>query len=294
MFKRRSKKLPKTQAPLTLSRRDQDLLKLGRLLAENKPKKPAPEPPGPDKTPDKTVGTDEPAETRPADPARRGLLGLANPLGLTGPLGQAFQVFIVLLVVVWVFLLGVLVGRSRPEESGHRLVGWLEKIAGWTPAPPVVLSPPEEEPMVQPMVLQPMVVQPRVTPSPPPSYDSIAAEPEFDVPEEWAPIPDDFLKELPEDEDQAAGPESLFPEIPEKPVPEKLFSVQAAQAGSEADARNLAAKLESQGFKAYFYQAGRRFPVRVGPFSARGEAEETRLRLEALNYKGPYISELRP
>jgi cell division septation protein DedD len=81
-------------------------------------------------------------------------------------------------------------------------------------------------------------------------------------------------------------------EISEKP--EKLFAVQAAQAGNETEARNLVAKLEAQGFTAYFYQAGRRFPVRVGPFSAKAQAEEMRLRLEALGYKGPYISELRP
>ncbi|MDR2726349.1 MAG: SPOR domain-containing protein [Candidatus Adiutrix sp.] len=256
MFKSR-KTHPKT--PGSLSRRDQDLLKLSRLLAENKP-------------PKKPAAAREP-EADKADGAPGQEPG--RPAGwFTGPLGQALQVSIILLVVVWVFLLGVLVGRNRPEESSHRLVGWLEKMAGWAQSPPVVLSPADEIPPPA----APRAAAAR--PAPPPAAPD---RPEFDEPEEWTPLPDDHPEDDPEGEAEA-------PAAP----PEKLFSVQASLAGDEKEARDRVARLEDQGFTAYFYQSGRRFPVRVGPFSDRAEAEEMRLRLQALGYKGPYISELRP
>jgi len=252
MFKRR-KTLAQKTGPL--SRRDLDLLNI-RLPAENPKPEAAPKPETAE-----AVEAPAPAAGRPAG-------------WFAGPLGQALQVFVVLLVIVWVFLLGVLVGRGRPEESGHQLVGWLEKMAGWSQTPPVVIDPADEPPPPD----SPKAPAARPAPPPPIAPDRT----EFDEPEEWTPLPDDYQDDHQEDEAETLTP-----------PPERLFSVQTALAGNEKEARDRVARLEAQGFTAYFYQSGRRFPVRVGPFSARTEAEEIRLRLEALGYKGPYISELR-
>ncbi|MDR2935218.1 MAG: hypothetical protein LBV70_04990, partial [Candidatus Adiutrix sp.] len=111
-----------------LSPRDQALLKLARLMAEN----PEPEEDAEDVGP--LIDVNELAETwaaaRPLKPARRPFRPAAKPKrpaasrGL-GLLGHLLQALIVILVIVWVFLLGILVGRSRTEEK--RLAGWLEK-----------------------------------------------------------------------------------------------------------------------------------------------------------------------
>jgi hypothetical protein len=174
-------------------------------------------------------------------------------------LWRIMEVFTVLLVVAWVFLLGVLVGRNRPEESGHRMVIWLEKMAGWAPPQPILIDPAAE-----------------IRPAPPPEVSPEAApEVSPDVAPEADPEADS--------EEEYAAPAAQRP----------LFAVQVLLAHDETEARNQVARLKAQGFTAYFYQNALRFPVRVGPFPTRAEAEEYRLRLEAQGYKEPYISELR-
>jgi cell division septation protein DedD len=148
----------------------------------------------------------------------------------------------------------------------------MEKVTGWDAEPPrpVVMAAPVFPP--PPAPARPDEAQP-----PPPAV----SEQEFDVPEEWTGPP-------------GSGAET-FTEPEEAPVlaPQPLFSVQAALAYDEKTAQNLVDKLKTQGFAAYFYQSGRSFNVRVGPFPTRALAGETRGRLEDLGYRGPYISELR-
>ena len=250
-----------------LSPRDQALLKLTRLMAED------PEPgeaaPGP------LIDISELAETgpaaRPLKPTRRPARperAAGRGLGL---LGHILQALIVLLVVVWVFLLGVLVGRSRPEEKA--LAGWLEKTIGWTGARPAGFSP----------KIQPPADQPRIQAAP---GDPGRAEPARPEPESGDPA---GLTTAPEPA-AVAGPTDEAPPAAEL---EPLFAVQTTLARDENEANQRVAQLAAQGFPAYFYNNGRRFYIRVGPFPTRAEAEDSRRRLEELGYKGPYVSKLR-
>jgi cell division septation protein DedD len=263
---------PNPEEADALSQRDQALLKLERLMAEN----PAPEETAEDGG--ALIDVSELADTKtaakPLKPARRPARPAARPKrpAKQGPglLGHILQGLIVLLVVVWVFLLGVLVGRSRPEEKG--LAGWLEKAVGWVQPRPAALSPVAE--------VKPYRVP--AEPAPAPLDASGRAEAEFDEPEEWTP------ESAPAGLAEPAGEEALA-----AAEAGPLFAVQVTLAGDETEARQRVAQLEAQGFPAYFYQSGRRFYVRVGPFPTRTEAANNRRRLEELGYKGPYVSKLR-
>lgn len=71
------------------------------------------------------------------------------------------------------------------------------------------------------------------------------------------------------------------------------FAVQIALAFDEAEAERRVARLEKQGFTAYFYKnPNNRYPVRVGHFATRQDADAAKVRLEMLGYKGPYVSSL--
>jgi cell division septation protein DedD len=208
---------------------------------------------------------------RPLKPARRPArpeAGRTANRGL-GLLGHILQALIVLLVVVWVFLLGVLVGRSRPEEKA--LAGWLEKTIGWAGARPGA-SPTAQS--------QPPTDRPP-HPAGPAPVDPGRAEPDPSEPE--------VLKAAPEPA-ALAGPADEAPPAAEL---EPLFAVQTTLARDETEANPRVAQLAAQGFPAYFYNNGRRFYIRVGPFPTRAEAEDSRRRLEELGYKGPYVSKLR-
>ncbi|MDR1043816.1 MAG: SPOR domain-containing protein [Candidatus Adiutrix sp.] len=75
---------------------------------------------------------------------------------------------------------------------------------------------------------------------------------------------------------------------------EGKFAVQVDLVFSEEEARRRVARLEQQGFTAYFYEnaATKRWPVRVGHFATRQDADAAKVRLETLGYKEPYVSSL--
>ena len=267
-----------------LSPRDQALLKLTRLMAEDT--EPGEADPGAP-----LIDISELAETgaaaRPLKPARRLALPMPRPepkrtaagRGL-GLLGHILQALIVLLVVVWVFLLGVLVGRSRPEEKG--LAGWLEKAVAWAEARSASPSPPAK---IRPEPGRP----PQAAPAPPPPVEPGRAEPEFGPPEDLAAAPAATPAAAAAPADLPAPADTALAAAPPGP----LFAVQITLARDETEAGQRVAQLEAQGFQAYFYYNGRRFYIRVGPFPTRAEAEDNRRRLEERGYKGPYVTKLR-
>ena len=265
----------------TLSQRDLALLKLGRLMADNHPPEPeAAESDGDlidiSKLAEARLGAHPRHRHRTAGRPGRAARPTAKPetRPARGLLWRAVEVFIVLVVVVWVFVLGVLVGRSRPEENEHHLVVWLEKMAGWAPPRPALISD-ENRPDLPTEAAAVATAAATAT-------GVKAARAESGLPEELPALPAGM-----------AEPEAAPADEAPPPDPRALYAVQAIVAHNETEARNQVARLETLGFKAYFYQHANRFPVRVGPFPTRGEAEEQRQRLVALEYKEPYVSKLR-
>jgi len=246
-----------------------------------------------------------PAEPKP--PPRPG--GRGRVAGRKdGAFWQTLQVLIILLIVVWIFLLGVLVGRSRLGESDLGLAGWLEKMGWSTPLRTVIIEDAED---VRPAPAAGHLPAREDQPLPPPPLSSSLPDPpapemDYDEPLEPAAAPEPLAdwpapeEATPEEPASPAieEPVSLAPDPAETPDPIPAngpqFSIQTALEHEETEARNRVARLKAQGFKeAYFYQKNHRFPVRVGPFSSRAEAEEIRRQLESLGYKNPYISVLR-
>ncbi|MDR3038526.1 MAG: SPOR domain-containing protein [Candidatus Adiutrix sp.] len=295
-----------------LSRRDRTLLRLERLLAENLL-------PTMDETEDRSAP--EEAETIPdiaalveSSPALRALTAPPTPLspkkgrrparragGKPGsarpsPLLQALQVFIILLVVVWVFLLGVLVGRSQLREDGwgQDLMTWLGKKADGNEPPRLIVRSPAIE-ATAPAGSEAVPVEtaeetPEFAEKPLPPASPGAEEEE----------PGTALTVIGPAE-EAPAETNRTPTNPQAPATgadrggEGRFAVQIALAYDETEARRRVDKLQAQGFSAYFYRRedGHRFSVRVGRFQTRAEAENARRRLEEIGYKSPYLSELR-
>ncbi len=103
----------------------------------------------------------------------------------------------------------------------------------------------------------------------------------------------------PADSESETGPGSLTASAEELPgvamaaSGDGKFAVQIALAFDEAEAERRVARLAKQGFTAYFYKnTNNRYPVRVGHFSTRQDADAAKVRLEMPGYKGPYVSSL--
>lgn len=265
----------------------------------------------------------------------------------------ALQIFILLFVMGWVFILGIVVGRGHVWESGYiyDLVLWLEEQAGWASAeepPSVFVNPPltddelswqdvrqdfdhlndsasnqelalnDQENLTnsQWLAAAPSALnfdRTTIEVSDIPSTEAVA-EP-IEAPsavEETQPL---VAEELPQvSEDQApppvqvdapgADPVSGMPTPPGAPAETSLassapgmaggkFAVQIVSAFDEAEANKRVEKLRGQGFPAYYYKTSTgRFPVRVGRFEARSEAAQAKEKLEALGYRGLYLSTL--
>lgn len=71
------------------------------------------------------------------------------------------------------------------------------------------------------------------------------------------------------------------------------YAVQVALAFNKAEAEDRAERLKGQGFKAYYYpNANGRYPVKVGRFDTRQDADAAKVKLEELGYESPTVSVL--
>ncbi len=75
------------------------------------------------------------------------------------------------------------------------------------------------------------------------------------------------------------------------PIPEGNFAVQVILAYSEVEAERHRTTLVDRGFTAYYYEnTGGRWPVRVGRFQTKSEAETAKDQLTELGYRNIYLS----
>ena len=126
-------------------------------------------------------------------------------------------------------------------------------------------------------------------PEPVATAEAPAAAP---VEENYPPATEPVEEE--EDDEIPASMSPLAPAPLDGPAPGMgKFAVQVALAFDEEEAQRRVGRLESQGFTAYFYKnPNGRYPVRVGHFATRQDADTAKIRLEQLGYSGPYVSSL--
>jgi len=121
--------------------------------------------------------------------------------------------------------------------------------------------------------------------------DAGEEEPDLSTPDDDEPMsatPAPFVSVPSRADEPEAKAESMIAD-----ATEGKYAVQVASAYDEIEAQKRVEKLQSQGFPAYYYKtSGGRYPVRVGRFVTHAEANEAKIRLESLGYKGNYISTL--
>jgi septal ring-binding cell division protein DamX len=239
-----------------------------------------------------------------------------------------FQTLILLFVLVWVFILGIFIGRGYLMEStaGRELIAWIEDKMDRQPAVPQIsieqpaesaaaerspapgpeaaTEPPAAPPMIEPQgaeapenaVLQTVVsaaqsVGPDTAPVPPAApEEALADSPVFLTPETLA-------EEAPTESEPAAPAVFIPPPPVAPPVAASAasggYAVQATYALNEQAAQAVVDRLKRQGLQAYFYENSRKqYLIRVGHFQNIEEARSAREKLSSLGYKDPYISRL--
>lgn len=142
--------------------------------------------------------------------------------------------------------------------------------------------------------------------------DSTADDSDGDVPEQWptAIEPDQSGLYTPPSDEESVDYEAMLEasEVPDAPMTEAAplppaelsgspglgkFMVQVELAPNEAEAKSKVSQLTEQGFTAYYYQDGKKgYPVRVGHFATRQDADAAKVRLEELGYDEPSVSSL--
>ncbi|MDR1920124.1 MAG: arginine--tRNA ligase [Candidatus Adiutrix sp.] len=239
------------------------------------------------------------------------------------------QALIVAFVLGWAFLLGIVVGRGHLWETsfGTDMIVWLEKKAGWaSPARvPEIIWPDEEADRgaLPPPSSSDSGAAGETEPEAGAAVEGAArnaageaaafisefsnhaapADTAYLISEDNLPIAYQSQAALADDRPAAGGGAAVLddgegpaPADPAASAPAAnigAYAVQTAFAMTEAEARAKAAKLESQGFRAYYYPtAAGRYPVRAGRFATRAEAEKTLVRLKGLGYRDSYVSKI--
>jgi DedD protein len=228
-------------------------------------------------------------------------------------------------IMVWVFVLGVLVGRgtifnTKPfQELEQRL-----SDNGNGPVPKVVEErqpAPEPEPVVDEKSAKltfydslskskptPPPPQVKVPPPPPPKPAVIETpkpvtpmkSPNTESPETGASASVERRETTPTEPVVTSGVKTVEPEKSKAPPPQRQsgenFTIQVAAAGTVEEADKIVARLRSKGLDAYHYEVelqGRQyFRIRVGRYKTKEEAVQVHDRLTAQGYKNMFISQL--
>ena len=223
-------------------------------------------------------------------------------------------------LLIWVFILGVLVGRGAIFDfpAFKRLESHLPEPGGDLPPPEVEVSPPpgaEQNPEDAPKLTfyedlgrsrnKKEVLD---LPPPPPPRPAKPAQPEA-APAKPQPQPEPQPEPRPEPGadtpaqrpvENPAGVKTVEAHKSDAPPPARRpgenFTVQVAAARTAPDADRAVARLKALGFDAYFYQVelkGRRYyRIRVGRFPEREQAQQELKKLEAKGYSQMFVSAL--
>lgn len=232
--------------------------------------------------------------------------------------GLFFSVTGVIVIVAWVFFLGVLVGRGTIFEN--KIFKQVEKslpVVEHDNTPHKIQI--ESETGVT--LISPEEAEKKLT-----FYDTVKKEPEK-VPETplppVKPAPDPVIEpDAPGDKkpekiskkqdvkqaetaavkklENPTGVRTVTPEQSAAPPPQRKkgenFTVQVEAVGTAAEAEQAVKRLQKKGFDAYYYQVthkGRKyFRIRVGRYESREEAQETYDKLTAMGRRNMFISQL--
>ncbi|MDR2141989.1 MAG: SPOR domain-containing protein [Deltaproteobacteria bacterium] len=217
------------------------------------------------------------------------------------------RLFMSLFFLVWVFVLGVLVGRgslwdypgSPPlnpvAPAGQPPKAIVEKTPAPSLEPPLLATAlPAQASVAQASVAQLPLAQ---TPAPhTPTPQSSA--PALVKPHLAAPISPEPAQPEPV---RTPAPAAPTPSVdsdqekfwPDKPQAQGLFTVQIAAAKSAEEARQIVTRFQKLNFEAYFYEKRPGlFPVRVGRYQTQQEAEAAKKRLALVGARLPYVSRL--
>ena len=241
--------------------------------------------------------------------------------------GAFFSLFGLLLVIVWVFILGIFVGRGTIFETRAfqqletRLTGTPAPKAGPLPAVEVNGTPqpskaeksgdvkPEpdltfynslEKSKQDPLKPEPKITPKVVTAPPPPAANipTVAPTPAS------APPPPKKTKQEKQPEKSSpvvtSGVKTVTPEQSAAPPPDRRqgenFTVQVSAASTVDKAEAAVDRLKAKGYDAYYYQVelkGRQyFRVRVGRYSSKQEAQMMLQKLAEAGHVNMFISAL--
>jgi len=212
-----------------------------------------------------------PEKKKPAGP-----VVLSPRLMFWGGLGLA-------VLLIWVFTLGILVGRGSIFQSKtfKRLEDRLVRSSGQSSNTVVEVT---EEPVDRPIAAPPE--KPELT-----FYESLTQS--HSGPKKAA---ETGTKEKLVVTSGVATVKTETSAAPPPRRPGENFSIQVAAADSLAEAEKMAASLKARGLDAYYYQVeldGRKyFRVRIGRYETREQAKAAMAELEAKGFKNMFISAL--
>jgi cell division septation protein DedD len=167
-----------------------------------------------------------------------------------------------------------IVGETYADENADESAASARDARLPLPEPLVATATPE--PWVATSAPEPLVAT--SAPEPPPTTVSPRPSPSAALAADGGSLP-------------AAAEETRY--WPNPPRGEGAYAVQIAAPADEAEARSLTEKYRLLGFEAYYYEKSpTRFPVRVGRFDQKDEADAVKIRLESAGAKDPYVSKL--